>query len=514
MLEAYIAEVKERCARCGVDPMVIPILQKVTAEELEEIRMEYKETLEVVSFFMNKFLSKSEGIPLMVTVTDTKGTFIEYIGDKSLEKTVVQATGLQKGIRFTEDKAGVSSVLAAIELEEPVQLLGTDHYHQFLHSAACYSAPLHVNGTLKGTISMMTFMDYAHPMILTSLETVVDSIQRELDLRERNRYLDHMNQMVLEQSTIGYIVIDKSGKIVTTNPKARALLPGLGQEVHFLQDIESFEEIRDQIEHGQSINDYEIVICDSQTSICLVDCFPFLEGSLLQLYDITEYKQTEAYIQDAEKLTILGQLAAGVAHEIKNPLTSIKGFIQMIQEKRYHESFTPILLQEIERINQITNEFLTLSRPTVLSKDWYAIHTLFAEIDVLLSSLALPKNVEFVKNFDDVPLIYCDGNQLKQVFINLFKNCVEAVGHNGIITVSVQVSSQETIVIRFEDDGQGFPDHILTKVGQPFVTTKKGGNGLGLMVSKRIVESTHEGNLCIYNNRGSGSAVVELVFPY
>ncbi|GAE25580.1 sensor histidine kinase [Halalkalibacter wakoensis JCM 9140] len=462
-----------------MDPSKIPSFSKVTAEELAKMEMEYNEMIVVIHFFIKKFLEKSKGIPLLVSVTDQNGVFIESIGDKSMKDTMVHHAGLQKGIQFTEEKAGVSSVLAAIELNRPIQLLGSDHYHHFLHSAACYSVPLSVNNKLKGTISVMTFLNYAHPMILTSLETVVDSIQRELDLREQNRYLDQINQMMLEKSTIGYIVIEKNGHIITANPKAKSLMPALEKKGQFIHDIKEFHDIQEFIEQGNSLNDYEMVLRNPQTSICLVDCFPFLEGSLIQLYDISEYKKTESYIQDAEKLSILGQLAAGVAHEIKNPLTTLKGFIQLIQENQYDESFTPVLLKEIERINHITNEFLNLSRPTVNAKDWYVMSKLFTELEVILSSLALPKNIDFVLNLEDVPAMYCDGNQLKQVFINLFKNSVEAVEQNGVISISVQLASAQSIRIRFEDNGEGFPNEILTKAGQPFVTTKQGGNGLG-----------------------------------
>ncbi|WP_078427832.1 hypothetical protein [Alkalihalobacterium alkalinitrilicum] len=266
--------------------------------------------MSVITFFINKYIKKNVGIPILVTITDDKGTFIEYMGDKSLEHTVVEEAGLQKGIQFTERKAGISSVLAVIDLERPVEVIGTDHYHHFLHSAACYSAPLFVNRKLVGTVSIMTFLDFAHPMIMTSLETVVDCIERELSLLERNRYLDQMNQMMLEQSTIGYIVIEKNGEIVSLNPKAKTILSVVQQECKFIHDIEPFNHLFQRFTQGEIIQDYEVVLQNSKNLICLVDYFSFLDGCLIQLHDITEYKKTESYIQNSEKLSILGQLAA------------------------------------------------------------------------------------------------------------------------------------------------------------------------------------------------------------
>ncbi|KHF39963.1 ATP-binding protein [Halalkalibacter okhensis] len=510
-MDKYIAEVKARCKKLGLDPNEVPSFTRVTEYELTRIEEKYHTTLSVIRLFIRKFLKKTKGTPLLVTVTDNLGTFIEYLGDESLEQTIVHQIGMQKGIQFTENKAGVSSVLAAIELEKPIQLLGADHYHSFLQTAACYSVPLYVNHKLIGTISVMTFLDYAHPMILTTLETVVDSIASELDLREQNHYLDKMNQMMLEQSTTGYIVIDNDGTIMNVNPKAKSILPKVQLNSNSIYEIEPFNHLYNHFKSGQKIRSYEVMIHHSSNIVCLVDYFPFLGGGLIQLQDITEYKKTEAYIQDAEKLSILGQLAAGIAHEIKNPLTTLKGFIQLIQEKNYNESFTPIMIKEIERINQITNEFLDLSRPTVLSKEAYDIQKIFQELEVFLSSLALPKNIEFSQTYHGNTNIYCDSNQLKQVFINIFKNCVEAVDHNGKVHLTVRPYDSHNLLIRFEDNGEGFPKHILNKMGQPFVTTKKHGHGLGVMVCKRIVETVHFGQLRMYNN--DNGAVIDVVLP-
>ncbi|MEB1808924.1 MAG: hypothetical protein LPK26_16820 [Bacillaceae bacterium] len=512
MLKDYLTEVKARCLEYDLNPNELPSFDQISTEELTAVQQKYTDTLAVINEFINKFLKKTKGIPLLVTVTDDKGTFIEYMGDESLSATIVEQAGLQKGIQFTEKKAGVSSVLAAIELNRPVQVLGADHYHHFLHSAACYSVPLYVNERLIGTVSIMTFLDFAHPMILTTLESVVDSIQRELDLREENQYLDQMNQMMLEQSNIGYIVIDEKGKVVKVNPKANSFLSRMQKECRYIQEIEPLNDLYNQFKEGKTIQDYEVVIQNHKNIICLADYFIFQEGCLIQLHDITEYKKTEAYIQNSEKLSLVGQLAAGVAHEIKNPLTTLKGFIQLMQQNLYNEAYTPVMLKEIERINEIANEFLVLSRPTVLSKEQYDIRKLFVEMDVLLSSLAITKNIEFRQNFKETPRIYCDGNQLKQVIINLFKNSVEALDQNGQIDLTLQPYDSQNILIRIEDNGPGFPEQIIHKLGQPFVTTKESGNGLGFMVCKRIIETIHMGQLNIYNKE-NGGAVVDMILP-
>ncbi|MGD6990886.1 ATP-binding protein [Sutcliffiella horikoshii] len=516
MLEEYIKKMRERCHINKLDPQVIPTFKSLSDEELSKIQSEYKDTLDIIRLFMNTFLEKSKGIPILVAVTDEKGNIIEYLGDPSLEDTVVNQVGLKKGVQFSEKQAGVNSVLAALDLGIPVQVIGEEHFFYFLHQTACYSVPLFNKNQVVGTISMMTFVQVANPLIMASLETVVDSIQRELNLLERNRYLDEMNHMVLEQSNTGYIVVEENRVIVRINPKARDIL-GLPQdyESFAIDELKLLSRVHDFYVRGEVIQDYKIIFQNKhETRTCLVDFFPFQEGTLIQLHDITEYTKTESYIQNAEKLAIVGQLAAGVAHEIKNPLTTLKGFVQMCQEDSDSDGnlYTQIMLKEIERINQITNEFLVLSKPTVQKKDWHDVRELISEIGVLLSSFTILKNVEIQYDFHDVKPIYSDGNQLKQVFINIVKNSVEAVEKNGKLKVNVRAEKDNHLLVRFSDNGNGFPAQILQRLGQPFLTTKKEGNGLGLMVCKRIVEEIHHGQLHITNDSKKG-AIVDIILP-
>lgn len=515
MLEEYLTKVRERCHYNKLDPHVIPTFKSLSDKELSNIQSEYKDTLDIIKLFMNTFLEKSKGIPILVAVTDEKGNIIEYLGDPSLEDTVVNQVGLKKGVQFSEEQAGVNSVLAALELGVPVQVIGDEHFYYFLHQTACYSAPLFLKNQVVGTISMMTFLQVANPLIMASLETVVDSIQRELELLEKNRYLDEMNHMVLEQSNTGYIVVDQNREIARINPKAKGILGVEDEDEPFvIDDLMLLNRVYDLYVKGKPIQDYKIIFqSENETRTCLVNFFPFREGILIQLHDITEYTKTESYIQNAEKLAIVGQLAAGVAHEIKNPLTTLKGFVQMCQEDKEGKFYTQIMLKEIERINQITNEFLVLSRPTVQKKDWNDVPSLISELSVLLSSFTINKNVEILYDFQEAKPIFSDGNQLKQVFINIVKNSVEAVEKNGKVKVSVRTEGNNQLRVRFIDDGKGFPKHILQRLGQPFLTTKKEGNGLGLMVCKRIVEEIHNGKLYITNDRKRG-AVVDIILPH
>ncbi|MCM2980258.1 PAS domain S-box protein [Niallia circulans] len=208
--------------------------------------------------------------------------------------------------------------------------------------------------------------------------------------------------------------------------------------------------------------------------------------------DITEKKRTEEVLHRQDKLAAIGQLAAGVAHEIRNPLTSIKGyaeFLSMDETEKDRQEYFEIILDEIERVNSIVDEFMLLSKPTVsvLEKK-----PLLPIIDNVLSILdyQLRKNKIQLNRFyeEPNPFVECDENKLKQVFLNFIKNAVEAMPDGGSIDISVK-KGKEDISIIIKDSGIGMSKEQLKKIGEPFFTTKKEGNGLGLMVSFKIIEN-------------------------
>lgn len=229
--------------------------------------------------------------------------------------------------------------------------------------------------------------------------------------------------------------------------------------------------------------------------------------------DITERRQTEEFIRRSEKLSIVGELAAGIAHEIRNPLTSLRGFIQLFQsedklgvKRARHE----IMLSEIDRINEIVGELLVLAKPSREHYDIRSISEMLNDVITLLEAQANLNNVEMIKEFDsNLPLAVCNSS-IKQVFINLLKNAMESMTNGGKIVVNVK-KMNDKICIRVIDEGSGIPQDQLSRIGQPFYTTKESGTGLGLMVSQRIILN-HKGTMHIESEEGKGTCV-EILLP-
>ncbi|MDQ0229511.1 PAS domain S-box protein [Metabacillus malikii] len=229
------------------------------------------------------------------------------------------------------------------------------------------------------------------------------------------------------------------------------------------------------------------------------------------LRDISDRKKTEELMLRSEKLSIAGQLAAGIAHEIRNPLTAIKGFLQIMQpEYKKHHQYFNIIFSELDRIEVILSELLILAKPQEKKFKETNMVTLLQDVAMLLETQANLNSV-YIEQIHEASnlLIYCDQNQLKQVFINLFKNAIDAMPRGGNVTVHTY-KKNEKIVIVVSDEGEGIPSELLERIGEPFLTTKEKGNGLGLMITYKIIED-HNGTIVVNSKLGKGSTfTVEL----
>lgn len=229
--------------------------------------------------------------------------------------------------------------------------------------------------------------------------------------------------------------------------------------------------------------------------------------------DITERKKAEEALRKAETLSVVGQLAAGVAHEIRNPLTTLKGFVQLLQNKsKENQEYYDIMLSEVDRINYIISEFLVLAKPQSVSYQKTNLQELLNNTIDLFATQAILTNVQiFLECEEQLPVIQCEKNQLKQVFINLLKNATESMPDGGEIQIQIARADDKHVVIRFIDQGYGIPEDRLASLGQPFYTTKEKGTGLGLMVSYKIIKD-HKGSINVKSRENEGTCF-ELILP-
>ncbi|HHY73988.1 MAG TPA: PAS domain S-box protein [Bacillus bacterium] len=228
--------------------------------------------------------------------------------------------------------------------------------------------------------------------------------------------------------------------------------------------------------------------------------------------DITKVVEREELLTRSEKLSTVGQLAAGIAHEIRNPLTSIKGFLQIIKsEGNVPSSYTNIMLDELDRIETIINEFLFLAKPQQEIKfEIQSFKPILDQVISLMQAEANLKGIEIEVELDEIAMlkVKSNANHLKQIFINIIKNAMEALQSKGTIFIKGQVTNPKSMItIRVIDDGPGISQERLKKLGEPFYSTKEKGTGLGLMITRKLLED-HGGDLFFESELGKGTEVI------
>ncbi|MED1466825.1 ATP-binding protein [Bacillus salipaludis] len=231
--------------------------------------------------------------------------------------------------------------------------------------------------------------------------------------------------------------------------------------------------------------------------------------------DITEKKRTKEIMMKYEKLEVVSRLAAGVAHEIRNPLTTIKGFLQLSYSSKssLNSNYLDLLLEELNTVEKVINEFLSLANPhheTVFKKS--SIKNMLQEVINQFKINALLNNSKIITKIDSrIPFVECIESQLKQVFINLIQNAIEATEKDGYIYISVKRIDNLRISISFTDEGCGISEERLHRLGEPYYSTKEKGTGIGLMLSYKIIKH-HHGEIFVTSKLGQGTKV-EIIIP-
>ncbi|WP_409346420.1 ATP-binding protein [Paenibacillus sp. MBLB4367] len=240
------------------------------------------------------------------------------------------------------------------------------------------------------------------------------------------------------------------------------------------------------------------------------------DGYVIVFRDITEEKRIEELLLRSEKLSVVGQLAAGLAHEIRNPLTSVKGFLQLLQSGSQPvnlNNYTGIMLTELTRIEMIVSEFIILSKPHMMKVTAADLTLLMQSALTTLETTAADHHVRFDTDFPaSTTLFPCEIQQMQHAFIHLIENGIEAMPLGGTLTIRMK-ELPDSLSIQIGDEGPGIEQAHLAKLGEPFYTTKSDGIGLGLMVSIKIIEM-HRGIVDIVSEVGKGTNVhIKLPFP-
>jgi two-component system nitrogen regulation sensor histidine kinase GlnL len=341
---------------------------------------------------------------------------------------------------------------------------------------------------------------------------------------------------VIDSVGDGVVVLDDRGVITLLNPAAEVMAgvsrrQAVGSPVSTVFKGESvlLDMVGKTAATGMTISDHENIVLKRAGSHIPVSATssPLLLGdgerigTILVLRDLTNIRELEEAVRRADRLSSLGTLAAGLAHEIKNPLGGIKGAAQLLEmelpENAELRDYTRVMLKEVQRVNRIVEDLLELASPRRLELGQVNLHKVLADLILLQKRAALEKNVSFHQHFDpSIPLFLADEALLTQLFLNLIKNAVEAVGEGGDVKISTRVLADYSftqkgerrsrmVAIEVKDDGQGISEEQQESLFTPFFTTKAKGTGLGLAICQKIAVE-HRGLIRVESAPGKGTA--------
>ncbi|URT73319.1 PAS domain-containing sensor histidine kinase [Cytobacillus firmus] len=351
---------------------------------------------------------------------------------------------------------------------------------------------------------------------MTIFRNVSERHAMEKSLRESEQKF----RMIFEGALEGILLWNDQFQIVDINQSGQRMLQMskedlVGISLHSIlndcniTDDELKEQIRSIHSDGQSDGNLSITLKSGRKKFFEFSnkLNIFSNISMTTFKDITEKLEMEEQLRKSDTLNVIGELAAGIAHEIRNPMTALKGFIQLLEGsvKEDYTMYFNVITTELSRIDSIINEFLILAKPQAVKFVEKDISQIMKETVDLLSAQAVLHNVQFRTYYEqNLPRVFCETNQMKKVFINIIKNAIEVMPKGGYITVSIQKESDQRVHISIGDEGTGIPAHKIKKLGEPFYTTKERGTGLGLMVTYKIIEE-HKGTIEVESKLGQGT---------
>jgi len=348
------------------------------------------------------------------------------------------------------------------------------------------------------------------------------------------RTLDEMRtytRNVLESMANGLITVDRSLRIATYNPNALEILRKTKDELDgkLVSEILPLEdEIRQVLSDADSILEKEVKINGDGKgkSFLALTVSPLKDqessrprGAVVILRDMTIIRELEQEVITSEKFAALGRLSAGVAHEIRNPLNSIKGFIQYFQKKLALEPedyrYTDLMLTEVDRLNRVISKLLAYSKPreprlTIRSAEEIVDHCVR-----VVEREARESGVEIIVEPSDpeLPLVMVDSDQMTQVFLNILINAIEATPSGEKVSIALVGTHNGRLQVVTSDKGAGIPRENIDKLFDPFFSTKKKGTGLGLAIVKSIIEG-HGGDIDVESEPGNGTKFIVTLNPY
>lgn len=345
------------------------------------------------------------------------------------------------------------------------------------------------------------------------------------DLTEQKRR-EKLTNLVLHQATEAILVCDTTGVIIKANGIAVNLFGDDIVSQHFDTAIPLHDEMHetylnlDSLLGNPDVQKKEVCFNRADKALYfLISATKLLDqengeafGSVVMLTDITDNLRIKNEMRRLDRLNLIGEMAAGIGHEVRNPMTTVRGFLQHFFQKdefKKHRASLDLMIEELDRANLILTEFLSLAKNRSVERLSINLNNVIKNLLPLLQADALRMGHELVYTEGTIHNILADEKEIRQCLLNLARNGFEAMKMHGTLTIQTMEQNNK-VILAVVDQGNGIPDTILERLGTPFFTTKENGTGLGLAVCFRIAER-HQAVLDI--KPGPQGSVFSLIFP-
>jgi len=278
--------------------------------------------------------------------------------------------------------------------------------------------------------------------------------------------------------------------------------------------------VKQRIMANQSVHEMEISFCKNtgEQRLGLFSAERLdIHGEpclLSTVTDITDLRQMEVEMTRLDRLNVVGEMAASIGHEIRNPMTTVRGYLQLLQEnKDYHQEleYFDLMIEELDRANAIITEFLSLAKNKMVQLQLTSLNIIISKLLPLIQAKAMSRDQHINVELDELPDILLDNKEIRQLILNLVNNGMESMSSAGVVTIRTFIENGE-VVLAIQDHGHGIDCELLNKLGTPFFTTKEQGTGLGLAICYRIA-TRHNAQIDIDTSSNGTSFYVRFPNP-
>ncbi|SDG43704.1 two-component system sensor histidine kinase NtrB [Desulfosporosinus hippei] len=422
-------------------------------------------------------------------------------------------------------------VVAGIQYNQPDSLIKNGHYVNTL-------LVLFVSWLLSTTLNNSRVQDFLHQNYLerlvkdrtTELEEINQKLMREVGDRKQIESKIYRLASIVESTEDGIIGMALDGKITDWNRGAECIYGYseneiLGESVRILFPLDHQNEldgILSTISQGRSVSHYETtrVRKDGQIINVYLTVSPIINhleqtiGASTIVKDVTAQKKIEKEMSRMEQMNLVGEMAASIGHEVRNPMTTVRGFLQLLGDGKNPEKYRdyiPLMISEIDRANQIITEFLSISRSKVTEVAVHNLNNIIKSILPLVQVDAIRNDKGVITELEEIPDLILDEKEMRQMILNLARNGLEAMDQGGVLRIKTLMRNRE-VILSIQDQGTGIKPEIMDKLGTPFYTTKETGTGLGLAVCYGIA-ARHNAIITIETSPTGSTFFVRFTVP-